>query len=122
VVVVRNPQNDDKWLEYFRSIREQCPWSLAAYLQGQIDFQNWSQDQPVPDLGDFLARIWIIDQPEALIESLCDQMDQLDPNNEWLFSYPGYGEWAAPYPILIQQNRSHLNRIRRKLEVFNSIQ
>jgi hypothetical protein len=42
------------------------------------------------------------------------ELDQQDPVHEWLFSYPGYGLYATPVPVLIQQNRQQLNQIRDK--------
>jgi hypothetical protein len=33
---------------------------------------------------------------------------------EWLFSYPGYGEFATPVGVLIQQDRKVLNDLRTK--------
>jgi hypothetical protein len=46
--------------------------------------------------------------------------------DEWLFSYPKYGEYATPVKVLIQQNRARLSQLRTQLEsseitTFNSV-
>jgi hypothetical protein len=122
VVVARNHQNDKVWLEYFQKIKTQCPWSLRAYLQGQIDFQNWPPQGPIPSLGHYQARIWLCDLTTADLERLCDQLDSQDLEDEWLFSYPSYGQFAAPYTCLIQQNRQRLQDLRLKLGEFTGNQ
>jgi hypothetical protein len=38
-------------------------------------------------------------------------------DDEWLYSYPSYGEFATPVTVLIQQNRAMLSDLRQKLGV-----
>lgn len=102
---------DVNWSEYFKSIRVECPWSWAAYQRGLIDIVNW-EDRVIP-LGSYAARVYVIEDTEEVIQGLCQSLDY--GVDEWLFSYPGYGPWAAPVGILIQQNRQQLNDIRKSL-------
>ena len=108
--MVKNHQSVD-WLEYFKSIRVECPWSYSAWQKGEIDIVEYS-GQVLP-LGDYQARVYIVHAPNETVEALAHALDY--GTDEWLFSYPGYGEFAAPISILIQQDRKYLNRLRQKL-------
>jgi hypothetical protein len=110
--VVRNHQSVD-WYAYFKSIREQCPWSYAAYLRGKIDIQEY-QGLKLP-LGDYSARMYIISAPDSTVTAIAEGFDYDDTDYEWLYSYPGYGEYATPVSVLIQQWRKELNEIRSKI-------
>ena len=99
------------WYAYFKSIRTECPWAYTAYLNGKIKIQEYTGS--VEPLGDLEARVYVINAPEATVEAICAGLNYgLD---EWLFSYPGYGPFAAPVSILIQQDRSRLKELRSKL-------
>jgi hypothetical protein len=112
--VVRNHQSVD-WLAYYQSIAKECPWSLRAYNQGLIDLQTWTDSKLIPPLGHYHARVWHVEYPDSVVEAMAEELDSSDTVHEWLFSYPGYGEYATPIPVLIQQNRKQLNQIRDKL-------
>ena len=107
-----NHQSVD-WEQYFQSIRAECPWSLKAWQQGLIDIVDYTGD--ILPLGGFEARIYVISAPTETIQALCQGLNHGE--NEWLFSYPGYGEFAAPVSILIQQDRQRLRYLRSKLGV-----
>lgn len=108
---VRNHQSVD-WADYFKRIRTECPWSYRAYQQGLIDIVPW-QGKTSP-LGNYQARVYVIDASNQEVEALAQALDHGE--DEWLFSYPQYGEYATPVAVLIQQNRAKLNTIRSKLE------
>jgi hypothetical protein len=103
------------WLEYFESIQQECPWSLRAYKAGAIDIVNWHDSETLEPLGEYQARMYIVDYPDAIVEAMAEELDCDDQNCEWLFSYPGYGEFATPVSVLIQQNRKQLNDLRNRL-------
>lgn len=109
--MVVNHQSVD-WLEYFKSIREQCPWSYSAYLQGKIDIRPYTGE--VLPLGLYQARVYIVDQGDQTVAALAQALDHGE--DEWLFSYPGYGEFATPVAVIIQQNRQRLRELREKLD------
>lgn len=100
------------WYSYFKSIRTECPWSYSAYVNGQIMIEPWQGE--VKPLGNYLARVYTVDTDRSA-EALAASLDHGE--DEWLFSYPGYGEFASPVPILIQQNRELLAKLRRNLSV-----
>ena len=106
----KNHQSVD-WLEYFKSIRVECPWSYSAYLKGQIDIVEYT-GRVIP-LGDYAARVYVINAPNSTVEALAAGLDY-EGKDEWLYSYPGYGPFAAPVSILIQQNRQQLKELREK--------
>ena len=103
------------WLEYFESIQQECPWSLRAYKQDLIDIVNWCDSATLEPLGKFHARMYIVDLPDNIVEAMATELDCDDQESEWLFSYPGYGEFATPVKVLIQQNRKQLNDLRTRL-------
>ena len=101
------------WYQYFKSIRTECPWSYAAYVKGQIDIVSY-QGTSIP-LGDYAARMYLVSAPDATVSALAEMWDRADPNCEWLYSHPGYGDYATPVAVLIQQNRQQLNDLRQSL-------
>jgi len=113
-VLVKSHQSVN-WLEYFESIQKECPWSLRAYKAGAIDIDYWSRTDSIQPLGAFQARMYIVDYPDSIVEAMAQELDCDDIECEWLFSYPGYGSYATPVKVLIQQNRKQLNDIRTKL-------
>jgi hypothetical protein len=60
--------------------------------------------------------MYIVDYPDTVVEAMALELDSDDQQCEWLFSYPGYGEFATPVKVLIQQNRAELTMIRDKLQ------
>ena len=103
------------WLEYFESIQQECPWSLRAYKSGAISIEHWSDTVTLEPLGNYQARMYILDLPDNIVEAMAEELDCQDQDCEWLFSYPGYGEFATPVKVLIQQNRKQLNDLRTHL-------
>ena len=99
------------WLAYFKSIRSECPWSLPAYEKGLIDIVDYT-GQALP-LGKYHARVYVITAPDETVEAICAGLNY--GSDEWLFSYPGYGPFATPVSILIQQDRKTLAELRAKL-------
>jgi hypothetical protein len=110
----RSHQSVD-WLGYFESIQRECPWSLAAWRKGGIDIVEY-QGVKIP-LGDYSARMYVISAPDATVVAIAQSLDHGDVECEWLYSYPGYGEFATPVKVLIQQNRSQLTNLRQQLGV-----
>ncbi len=104
----RNHQSVN-WLEYFTSIQKECPWSLAAYVKGEIDIVPW-EGYALP-LEGYQARMYTIDAEDHVVERLAQALDQGEC--EWLYSYPGYGPFATPVKVLIQQDRETLTRLRK---------
>jgi hypothetical protein len=57
--------------------------------------------------------VYLIEASDQEVEALAVALDHGE--DEWLFSYPGYGEFATPVSVLIQQNRKQLNDLRSRL-------
>ena len=108
---LRHPKSVN-WLEYFDSIKKECPWSFKAYQEGLIDIVVY-QGKQIP-LGKFKARMYMLSAPDVTVRAISSGFDYEDEECEWLYSYPGYGEYATPVSVLIQQNRAELNRLRKK--------
>ena len=109
--MVRNPQSVD-WSHYFKSIRTQCPWSYAAWLKGQIDIVEYTGE--IVPLGSYKARVYTVPNGDDSVSALAQALDHGE--DEWLFSYKSYGEFATPVAVLIQQNRTELNNLRQQLD------
>lgn len=107
--MVKNPLRSD-WDSYFLAIKDQCPWGYAAWQQGLIDIQTWT-GRPQP-LSKYQARVYIVNANGATVEKMAEELDEGE--HEWLFSYPQYGEFATPVPVLIQQDRATLTKLRKK--------
>ena len=100
------------WYDYFKSIRKECPWSYQAYIHGKIDIVEY-EGLSIP-LGEYSARMYLVDQSNEVVEALAASFNHgLD---EWLFSYPGYGDYATPVSVLIQQNRKTLADLRQQTQ------
>lgn len=107
---VRNHQSVD-WYQYFKSIRRECPWSYAAYIHGELDIVEYT-GQVLP-LGKYAARVYVVNAPNETVEALAAALDH--GKDEWLFSYPGYGEFATPVSVIIQQDRQRLRELRAQV-------
>lgn len=105
------------WLAYFESIQQECPWSLRAYKAGAIKIDYWRDCAALEPLGPYQARMYIVDLPDLIVEAMATELDGRDAECEWLFSYPGFGAFATPVKVLIQQNRRQLNDLRSRLSV-----
>lgn len=109
VVVKSRPSVD--WGAYFYRIKEQCPWSYAAWQKGQIDVVEWAGE--VIPLQDYQARVYTVASNDEA-ESLAKELDFGEC--EWLFSYAEYGDYGTPVPVIIQQDRKKLSSLRSKLD------
>jgi hypothetical protein len=105
-------QKRNSWADYFYKIREQCPWSLAAWNKGLIDIVPW-QGEVIP-LGRYQARMYTVTMTNTELEQLAYDLDQGDC--VWLYSHPDAGPWATPTSVLIQQDRRELTRLRLSLK------
>lgn len=97
------------WDSYFNHIKPVCPWSYAAWKTGKILITEWQGVwQP---LGKYQAIVYTANLNRRRLKKLCTKLDE-SKEYEWLWSEPNYGKWASPQPILIQQDRKQLERIR----------
>jgi hypothetical protein len=61
-----------------------------------------------------------VDLPDNIVEAMAEELDCQDIESEWLFSYPGYGDYATPVKVLIQQDRARLGKLREQLSCPHS--
>lgn len=103
------------WAAYFESIKTACPWSWSAQKKSLIDIQHWhSQAQ---DLEHYEARIYTApNHKPRQLKKITDRLNRDRPLEEWLWSHPKYGHNSTPVPVLIQQDRSRLESIRKNLK------
>jgi|TARA_R100000030_G_C3238044_1_gene119957 hypothetical protein len=112
------------WLQYFHSIKNVCPWSYESYTQGttkitqfdsnilKLNEQNWRNlpwEVIVYQLGDDLT-LDAIDEFVAI-------RNESQEKCEYLWSHPSFtkgGKNQTPVPVIIQQDREQLLRLRRK--------
>jgi hypothetical protein len=99
------------WEEYFYSIKKQCPWSWAAWQQGQILVRRQGQPQA---LGEYQAIVYVSNLNRRRLKKLCAKLNT-SKEYEWLWSHPSYGAYGTPKPCLIQQDRSVLDEIRARI-------
>ena len=99
------------WADYFYKIRQQCPWSYAAWQQGQIDIRKFKGK--LEDLGSFQARIYLVSLNKRRTKKLAQQLDH--GQDEILWSHPSYGPWSTPVACLIQQDRKRLQELRTRI-------
>lgn len=110
-MVVANPKSVD-WDSYFQLIKTACPWSWSAWRKGQI----WigSRGDLIKPLDLYQARIYVIkDITPRQLKKLAKKLDT--GQDEILWSHPRYKYNSTPVPVLIQQNRQHLNQLRQGL-------
>lgn len=104
------PQKSVDWSEYFNRIKPVCPWSWAAWQRGEIWLGKFSKPLPL-DL--YQARVYQFrDITPRRLKKIAQKLDESDSESEWLWSHPRYRHNSTPVPVLIQQNRARLNKIR----------
>ena len=106
-------EEDVNWDVYFEIIRNVCPWSYSSWQRGLIDIVEWQGNWS--ELGGYDARIYTVALNRRRLKKLCAKLDE-SIEYEWLWSEPRYGKFASPIPILIQQHRAKLEKIREKLK------
>ena len=102
------------WYQYFKSIRTECPWSYSAWQKGLIDVKPYTGE--ILPLGQYQARVYTVLDPKQSVELLAAALDHGE--DEWLYSFPGYGPYATPVPVLIQQNHQQLTQLRQQLDQY----
>lgn len=110
-----NPAAVD-WLKHFETIREQCPWSLAAWRLGLIQIEPWRGI--IKELGSNQARIYTTKLNARQIKKVGRKAELEYPQYEFLISAPQYGPWGTPCVVMIQQDREKLEFLRRKIGYY----
>lgn len=103
------------WFSYFESIKTECPWSRRAWANSLIDIESWGK--PVTDLQQYQARIWIYPTKPRLLKKTTEKLNSQRLHELWLWSHPKYKQYSTPVAVLIQQDRNHLETIRKNLNL-----
>ncbi len=102
------------WLDYFNSIKTVCPWSWAAIKKDRIDIVNWHDG--VKELKQYEARIYCaLKYNPRQLKKISNRLNEIRPNEEWLWSHPKYNYNSTPIPVLIQQDKARLNYLRQEI-------
>ena len=112
---------EDKWAEYFASIRKVCPWSLKAFMKDRILFV-----ETTPVCLDTYAKLFpyteyeaaVYKWPTASVEwlvAMCDGLNEQYESSTWLWSHPAEGGDSTHIPVLIQQDATRLAELREKI-------
>lgn len=107
----KNPEEVD-WTRYFNQIQGVCPWSLGAWQTQSIDIVKWSKE--IKTLNPYRARVYTFKHitPRRL-KKICGQLNE-KYQDEFLWSHPRYLNMSTPVPVIIQQDRLELAKIRLK--------
>lgn len=110
----RKDTQEAKWHDYFVFIKEECPWSLGAWQQDKLLIIPWTG--VIKSLGDLEALVYIHNNASSrLLKKWEHKLNKQFPEYEFLYSHPVHKHYSAPFPCIIQQNRSFLNQLRTKL-------
>ncbi len=112
------------WTHYFAHIQNVCPWAYKAYMKDNI--LVWEHPEKcfktiksLYAVSGYEAFVYVFsDSTPDLLEKLADQLNSEQQQDEWLWSHQdadsGDGN-STPVPVLIQQNRARLEKLREKL-------
>lgn len=107
------------WPSYFASIVSVCPWSRAYWHKQKIDVQLWKSE--ILPLEDYVARMYIHKHASGRqLKKIMERMNEIRPEEEWLFSHPIFRGHSTPVPILIQQDLEILTKARKGRENGNA--
>ena len=121
------------WEKYYKGIKKVCPWSYKSFMSGKIITVPYS-----PDTIMNFARAFLVSKDEYGVETdcmvyVCDgkrlswleqQVEKLDeqfPTCEWLYSTPEDDSGhATEVPVLIQQRKQQLERLRKAIGYYET--
>ena len=111
----KSVQRNVDWKAYFKKISNVCPWSLEAYDNGEIQF--FEDDLAIRDLGNNKANIYIFTEgySDDDLYEITEELNNMYVEYEFLWSHPEYtkgGNRATPVPVIIQQDKAHLEYLR----------
>jgi len=113
---------DINWNNYYSNIRDKCPWSAYAYMEGKLfhtQFKSWNlavqnESMMTP------MKLWAIaylDCPFSVeeMDSWVEQRNKEQTHTVYYFSHPEHNPngRASPVPMLIQQRADILDMARK---------
>jgi hypothetical protein len=115
-------KKDSLWLPYFQSIKNNCPWSLKAYMKEKILFLDWSDTTYLTwtklfQSTKYEAFVFKCNEKSVeWLEAITQNLNDLEDGNEYLWSHPEEGGESTPVPVVICQDEQMLNELREKLD------
>ena len=101
------------WNNYFKSIKEVCPWSWQSYIENKIAILPFEDILPLEPYDAIVYKIDLdIDTLDEVVEALNEEYSQY----EFLWSHPDHtkgGKNQTPVPVIIQQDRKLLESLRK---------
>ncbi len=121
----KKAQEEVNWAKYFAKIRGVCPWSYQAYMSDKILVVDYSDT----DFKTF-AKLFGHTEHEAFVykclgrssewlNKKCDHLNVLLNHCEWLWSHPEHEGDSTPIPVIIQQDKENLEKLREKQGYFD---
>ena len=112
------------WQGYYASIKSVCPWSYKAYMNDNIlvidyspnCFKTWSCLFTGTKYEAFVYKMPQVTAEE--LHTLCDHYNETlgdKYKSEFLWSHNEEGGDSAPVPIIIQQDKAQLEKLRNKI-------
>lgn len=101
------------WKAYFKSIQKVCPWSYESFLAGKIKITD---QEDIEDLNKYDAIVYQVDMSIDALDELAEYLNDEQDTYEFLWSHPDHskgGNNQTPVPVLIQQDRTILERLRK---------
>ncbi len=113
---------DVNWHNYYSNIRDVCPWSGYAYMEGKLfhtQFKSWNiavQNEAMM-LPMKLWAIAYLDCPYTVeeLDGWVEERNKEQTHTVYYFSHPEHNPTgrASPVPMLIQQRRDILDMARK---------
>jgi len=114
-------QEEVNWTKYFAKIKGVCPWSYRAHMKDTILFIDYSDVtintwQLFLDATEYEAFVYKCPgKSSKWLNAKADEMNAKYKKHEWLWSHPEHGGDSTPIPVLIQQDRETLTKLREQV-------
>ena len=105
------------WNSHFWKIKDVCPWAWKAWNEDKIKIVEFKEILPLDNYDAIVYEFEDVDEDslDAYVEELNEEYEKY----EFLWSHPDYtkgGKNQTPKPVIIQQDRKELMRLRKGLK------
>jgi len=123
-VAKRKNEAEVDWLTYFQSIKNVCPWSYESYTQGTTKITQFDKDILLLNEQNWSTLPWEVivyltgdDLTLNAIDEIVVYRNESQEKCEYLWSLPSFtkgGNNQTPVPVIIQQDKKTLERLRKE--------
>jgi hypothetical protein len=123
-VAKRKNEVEVNWLQYFHSIKKVCPWSYESYTQGTTKITQFDKDILLLNEQNWSTLPWEVivyltgdDLTLNAIDEIVVYRNESQEKCEYLWSHPSFtkgGNNQTPVPVIIQQDRRTLEKLRKE--------